>query len=153
MKIYLAARYTRRVELCSYANDLRDLGHEITSRWLNGLHETPSNRGLGPVDPHDSSPWALEDLEDVRAADCVVSFTEPARVEAGRGGRHVEYGFALGLGKRCIVVGHYENVFHCLPGIEFFETWPEAYEAVAVPHSDDLVDALHDWIHKGPATG
>lgn len=125
MKIYLAARYTRRVELCAYRDDLRAIGHVVTSRWLNGDHESPTNRGLGPVDPKDSMTWALEDIEDVRAAHCLIAFTEPARVEPGRGGRHVEYGMALGLGLQVAVVGHYENVFHCLPGVRFFSTWPE----------------------------
>lgn len=115
----------------AYAKDLEALGYVITSRWLLGNHETASNRGLGPVDPHDSMPWALEDIEDVISADIVISFTEPARVEAGRGGRHVEYGLALGLGKRCIVVGHRENVFHCLPQVEFYETWPAVYRVLS----------------------
>lgn len=133
VRVYFAARYTRRLEMVAYAADLEVTGFVITSRWLLGDHETPANRGLGPVDPHDSMPWALEDIEDVKSADIVISFTEPARVEPGRGGRHVEYGIALGLGKRCIVVGEYENVFHCLPAVEFYATWPEAYRALTVP--------------------
>ena len=130
MKIYLAARYTRRLELVQYAQDLDQIGHVVISRWLSGDHETPANRGLGPIDPVDSTPWALEDMEDVQAAHCVISFTEPPRTEYGRGGRHVEFGMALALGKRCIVVGHRENVFHCLPAVEFYETWQEALEGL-----------------------
>lgn len=125
MRIYLAARYTRRLELCGYARDLEAIGHVVTSRWLNGDHESPTNRGLGPVDPKDSMVWALEDIEDVRSAHCLIAFTEEARAEPGRGGRHVEYGIALGLGLQIGVVGHYENVFHCLPVVRFFPTWIE----------------------------
>jgi hypothetical protein len=38
MKIYLAARYSRRPEMCRYAQQLENLGYEVTSRWLNGTH-------------------------------------------------------------------------------------------------------------------
>ena len=36
MKIYLAARYSRREELCGYRSELEAIGHTVTSRWLNG---------------------------------------------------------------------------------------------------------------------
>ena len=36
MKIYLAARYSRIEELNVYAQELRDMGYEVTSRWLLG---------------------------------------------------------------------------------------------------------------------
>lgn len=37
---------------------------------------------------------------------------------------------ALALGKRAVVVGHRENVFHCLPEVEFFDAWPAARDAL-----------------------
>ena len=39
MKYYLAARYSRRLELCGYRADLAGLGIEVTSRWLSGSHQ------------------------------------------------------------------------------------------------------------------
>lgn len=33
MNIYLAARYSRREELLRYASDLREVNHEVTSRF------------------------------------------------------------------------------------------------------------------------
>lgn len=39
MKVYLAARYSRRVELCEYREQIRAAGHEVTSRWLDGDHQ------------------------------------------------------------------------------------------------------------------
>jgi hypothetical protein len=44
-RVYLAARYSRREELCRYADDLRAIGHTITSRWLDGNHQV-DDRGL-----------------------------------------------------------------------------------------------------------
>lgn len=63
----------------------------------------------------------IHDLEDLRAADTVISFTDEKG--GGKGGRHVEFGVALALEKRLILVGPRENVFHTLPEIEHYPTW------------------------------
>lgn len=72
----------------------------------------------------------MDDWEDVNAAKIVISFTEPPRSTANRGGRHVEFGIALANKARVIVVGHRENIFHWLPIVEFFKTWPEAVKVL-----------------------
>lgn len=114
MKIYLAARYSRRDQLRSVADELRRLGHTITSRWLETEWvNRPSDSCAAP--PEYRETYATVDMEDVRAADCVISFTE-APGDGSRGGRHVEFGLAVAWGKRLIVVGHRENLFHHLPG-------------------------------------
>jgi hypothetical protein len=41
-----------------------------------------------------------------------------------RGGKHVETGISLALGKRILLVGSAENVFHDLPDVEHFADWP-----------------------------
>jgi hypothetical protein len=90
--------------------------------------------------------FSAEDIADLLEADTIINFTEPPNGNgkgAGRGGRHVEFGVALGCEVlrqrhlpldsprfRLIVIGHRENVFHCLPCIEFYATWPEAMEAL-----------------------
>ncbi len=83
----------------------------VTARWISGAHETDA--GVPDLKA------ALEDIQDVEAADIVVSFTETGDVPGrSRGGRHVEFGYALAKGKRLIVVGTRENVFHHVPGVE-----------------------------------
>lgn len=134
MKIYLAARYSRRLELCEYRERLQELGHVVTSRWLNGGHQIAEMRvsDQGAEAPHDDRiRFALEDWDDLMAADCCISFTEPSRTGPTRGGRHVEFGGAIAAGKRVIVVGHHENVFHCLPQVEFFETFENVPPSLA----------------------
>ena len=42
-------------------------------------------------------------MDDLAAADTVVSFTSAA--SGGKGGRHVEFGLVLGLGKHLVVIG------------------------------------------------
>lgn len=120
MKIYLASRYSRRDQMRELAAELTRMGHEITSRWLET--EWVNRPGDGAAAPPEyREKYAAIDMEDVRAADCVVNFTE-APGDGSRGGRHVELGLAVAWGKRIIVVGHRENLFHHLPVVEFFNS-------------------------------
>lgn len=126
MKIYLAARYSRFPEMQVYAEELRRLKIEVTSRWIKGDQDIRASGNAHK--PHYSRLWAEEDLEDLHAADCVVSFTEGPEAVSGsasKGGRFVEFGLALALHKRVIVVGPKENVFHYLPTVEMFERWED----------------------------
>ena len=131
MRIYLSSRYSRLEELQGYAQELRQRGHEVTSRWLQRSRQAPTSL--------DDPAWvatARKDLEDVAAADTVVSFTQPRGGDNGGGGRHAEFGMGLALGKRMIVVGLAENLFHTLPSVEVYPTWPQALEGLGVPHGN-----------------
>lgn len=143
MRIYLAARYSRREELCIYRDQLRAIGHDVQARWLDGKHQL-SDKGVPIGDGGEAlvegvddgstqvqnaelrAKFACDDWEDVTGAEVVVSFTEPPRSNASRGGRHVEFGIALARESRVIVVGYRENIFHWLPQVEFFDTWEAA---------------------------
>lgn len=127
--IYLAARYSRREELCGYAEALKDLGAFVTSRWLNGNHQLDDSGLSEEAKQEERIRFACEDWEDLFQADICVSFTETPRGTNSRGGRHVEFGAAMAMGKECIVIGHRENVFHCLPGVAFYSTWEECLQA------------------------
>lgn len=142
MKFYLAARYSRREELAGYAEQLRELGHEVTSRWLDGSHEVGAD-GLSEEAPgQQRRRFAEEDWADLRAAEVVINFTEPSRSTASRGGRHVEFGAALAWGKLVHVVGHRENVFHCLGQVAFWETWLDLLIALRTEEAErQLLDA------------
>ena len=125
MKIYLAARYSRLEELQGYAEELRAAGHNITARWLEGDHqmdETAQGDDTFSV-PIEGQQVAIDDFEDVVKADAVISFSEPPRTALTRGGRHVEFGVGLGLGKLLLLVGPRENVFHTMPQVMQFWTW------------------------------
>ena len=129
MRVYLAARFSRKGELNGYAAELAVMGHEMTSRWLTGVHEwTGVADNEIPVD--EQQRFAVEDFEDIERADVMVCFTEPPHAGPARGGRHVEAGYALGIHKRLIVVGWRENVFYALPAVEFFPTWEMARNTV-----------------------
>lgn len=155
MNIYLAARYSRREELCGYRSQLAALGFTVQARWLNGEHQLSNNgtpigekgealvegtlRSGETLSPEEQTEraaalrqqFAQDDWEDVNAAEIVISFTEAPRSSANRGGRHVEYGIALANSARVIVIGHRENIFHWLPCVEFHETWEAALKALS----------------------
>jgi len=135
--VYLAARYSRRLELCSYRSDLEDLGHKITSRWLNGSHQI-DDKGVpigddgerrfemgDPALSHWREHFATEDVADVLAAEMLIAFTEEPRSGNSRGGRHVELGIAIGAGKNVVVIGPRENVFCWLPQVDWHGSWAE----------------------------
>lgn len=120
MKFYLAGRYSKREQLKWLAAELRRMGHTVTARWLEtGWVNRPDQSSAAP--PEYRQKYALIDLEDVAGADVVVSLTEGPG-EASRGGRHVEFGYALALGKKLVVIGYRENLFHEHPAVEFHTT-------------------------------
>lgn len=118
MRIYLAARYSRRTEMQEIAERLRKYGCIVTSRWIEGRHDGMPDKQC-----------AEEDVRDVIAADVLISFTNEPRTPT-RGGRHVEFGIALHRSMRLIIVGPREHVFHYLGKVEHFETTEEMMEAL-----------------------
>jgi hypothetical protein len=70
------------------------------------------------------------------AADAVIIFTEIPNATPATGGRHVEFGLALAQGKRVIVVGPRENVFHyLLPDSQIFATWNKEFATIRRQHT------------------
>lgn len=136
MKLYFAARFSRRLELWTYRDDAISLGHEVTSRWLDrdirlARDGTVTDSAGEPIyiPPGETfqrmrTQMAGEDLWDIYAADEVVVFTEdPYTPRLSRGGRHVEMGYALGLAKPITVIGPYENPYMWLSHVGHWDSW------------------------------
>jgi hypothetical protein len=128
MKFYLAARYSRHPEMQGVRDVLRGMGHEVTSRWID-LHTTITgdhSKSFTPEilnsRPEECQIVGVHDLEDIRAADAIVFFSENG-APGMKGGRFVEWGYAYALQKRMILVGRRENVFHTLPEVEWYPNW------------------------------
>lgn len=126
MKIYLAARFSRKEEMAEFARRLESVGHVITSSWVFGGEE-----GLTLPEVSDL------DLNDVLRADMVLSWTEALGSYNRGGGRHTEFGIALALGKYNWLVGEREQIFH----------HDERVRAFA--HLDDVILALKEEGSKG----
>ena len=112
MKVYLAGRFGDRETLRELRGVLARVGVTVTSRWLDSGHQSD--------DPTDAerSQYAREDLYDIDDADVLVLWNPAHHHRSGRGGRHVELGYALAKRKRVILIGQRENVFHYLPHVE-----------------------------------
>ncbi len=123
MNIYLASRYGRRDKMREYRDRIELAGHRVTSRWIDT--EWVDDGESACVAPGDeASAWAENDMEDVQRADCVVSFSSGG--VGGRGGRHAEFGMGLIQGKRMILVGPPEHVFHFHRRVEQVPDWETA---------------------------
>lgn len=118
MRIYLAARFGRRVEMRAIALRLLELGHDITSRWVWSDNKHVDD-GVNVPEPLLARGFADDDLEDLSNAQLVISFMEPPGV-ASRGGRHTEFGYALAKGKQLWIVGQPEHIFHTLLRVQIF---------------------------------
>jgi nucleoside 2-deoxyribosyltransferase len=136
MRIYLAAQFRRREELAGHVPAFEAAGHEVTSRWLG--QDTPADGKMTNHEPETNVRFAEHDLEDVDAADALVFFAEDPLIGIPRGGRHVEFGWALASGKKIAVVGPRENVFHWLLPTEAIHASVEA-----------LLVAGEDGFHHG----
>lgn len=131
MKFYIAARFSRRPECNQLAHELQALGHTITSRWVkpDSDHVAPTGLSQQAADA-ERQRFALEDLLDVQECDAVVSLMEEPRNNS-RGGRHVEFGVGLGMGKALYIIGPRETVFHHLPEVKHFDSVREFLACVA----------------------
>jgi nucleoside 2-deoxyribosyltransferase len=115
--LYVAAPFPYRSTAQRVMRRLEAAGFAVTSTWLK---------------EHDTSDEASARvcLADVHRADALV-LLNPLGFEAmGTGGRHVEFGYALALGRPCLVVGRRSNMFHHLSS------------SVTVCRLETLLDAL-----------
>jgi hypothetical protein len=133
MKVYLAAQYPRRDEMREVARELDKRGVQVTSRWLQ--ENLSLKTQLPDLTDIDLRQFAEVDSEDIKAADALVLFSEDPLVGLPRGTHHTEFGYALGLGKRTIVVGGYENVFHYLPGVIHYASLGDFLDAEGIQNA------------------
>jgi nucleoside 2-deoxyribosyltransferase len=115
MKFYLAASYGKKASARAARNVIEALGHEVTSRWIDGQSATPD----ADSDKH-CIEWALTDLQDINECDVAVVFTDKPSTT---GGFYTEFGYAYAIRKKIVVIGPRRNIFMMLPNIMHFEDW------------------------------
>lgn len=158
-RIYLAARYSKNPEMRGVRDVLQGLGYQVTSRWIDchtdvvGDFTSSFTPEFLNERPDLCGPLGQHDLDDLSAADCVISFTYPAGQDGGKGGRHVEFGYGLALSKRMILVGPRQHVFHTLPQVEHFTDWPRFVMSIATnvidPGGKSYAEAADDMFRGG----
>ena len=111
-KFYIASLFSELELTHDNALQIEDrLGWECTSSWVEGKEDGMSRYDISKMD-----------LEDVQKADALVIISHPRSTPQPGGGRWVEFGYALALGKTCYVVGPYENVFCHGEGVKVYPT-------------------------------
>jgi nucleoside 2-deoxyribosyltransferase len=122
---YFAARYSRHAELRAYRDQLLEAFPDagVTSGWIDPRPGDEEDCAPDMLDTEPARCWQFADIDlaDIDAADIFVSFTGPV----GRGGRHIEHGYAMARGLRIVIVGPRDNIFHCAPDTEVYPSWPE----------------------------
>lgn len=117
LRVYISTRSARAEEARGVARRVVDeAGAMVVSRWI-----LPEARLLTEV------ALATVCLEDLCRANTLLSLGD----SGGRGGRHAEFGFALGRSYRILVVGAREHVLHRLP-------------SAMIRHFDDVDAAIRD---------
>lgn len=144
-KVYLAAPYSARDKMRQIRRILQNYGWVVTSSWLDDTH--PLRPGVINTAPEQSDEYAAarvaQDLADIDEADVLMLFTSawvttyfsvPFESTLS-GGRHVETGYALAKGKRVVLVGQPENIFH--RGLPASDNFAEAERLLRyVPESE-----------------
>lgn len=113
---YIAGRYGRRKEFKEYAEILKNYDIDVLSTWLEGKHE--NKEGHGTRDEMEQ--WSNDDITDIIRSKLFICFTEDREAGYTSGGRHVEFGYALCLEKKIILIGQRENIFYNYYNIEQF---------------------------------
>jgi nucleoside 2-deoxyribosyltransferase len=118
LKVYVASHDQNTAIII--ADAIRDAGHKIVSTWLEEDMTAPLTASC-------RARIAAKDLREIRKADVLVLEAAPVGCHVP-GGKHVELGYALALGKTVLVVGRKENIFHWHDDVHVFAS---TYEAVA----------------------
>lgn len=111
MKFYIAAHDKELAQ--DQAKELISLGFEVTSKWHSKEFLATGSHSLA-----ERFEIAIEDLNDIKRADCLLLLSGPDKYS---GGKFVEAGIAYGLGKPVYFKGHRENML-----CHLFEEWGAA---------------------------
>lgn len=114
--VYVASRFEDKDQAREVRAALAAGGVDCTSRWLEQESKTEAN------EQDRRRFYAGMDLEDILSADALVLLDPKETHRTGTGGRHVETGYAIAAGRRVLILGARENVFHSLEQVTVHET-------------------------------
>jgi hypothetical protein len=131
VRYYFAAQFARNPEMRKYRDELLAAkpDHVVTSRWIDqhgGQQESAFSVEVLTADPENCWKFGQHDLEDLDNSDTIVAFTGSG--SGGKGGRHVEWGYAIAQALRLVVIGPRDNIFYTHPDAERYENWEEFFE-------------------------
>lgn len=126
LRVYMAGAYVDAERLVGVKRRMQEIGFEVTSRWIG-------KAAAGKPYESDFSDEAKVDYADIDKADFLIIDT----FGKTRGGREWEGGYAIGKGKRVMVVGPVIHPFHAMCRLRFPD-WEAAlaYLAQRLEHGD-----------------
>jgi hypothetical protein len=126
LKLYVASH--SKDQALQVASRLRAHGHIVTSRWID--FDSKFGHGISQYTDDEREALALMDEEDVHSAEDGLVLVAESEGRTVPGGKHVETGIALGLGRLIFVLGRRENVFHWHPRVSRFDNLEALVEAL-----------------------
>lgn len=105
MRIYLASNWQSQSRIRKVRDSLVRLGHTVCSNWLS----EDNAQAFSELTTKRRQMYSYRDIGEVVSCDLLIIDTAE---ESTSGGREVEYGMALALGKSVWVIGPDRNIFH-----------------------------------------
>lgn len=133
MRAYIAARFEQKTEMKSLIPLFEANNIQVRARWLDETISPTSQ--LSDLAPDYCAEQAQVDLDDIKACDIFVFFADSV-AKTTRGGKHFEAGYASGLGKRVIVIGPPENIFHYLPEVIQYASLCDFLDAEGIQNAE-----------------
>jgi hypothetical protein len=123
MSAYVAARWDDRKLAMEAAAQLRDAGIVIHSTWLSPRDDQSMDtlKAEGNI-VIEARARALMDVHEIAKSNLFVQLSPEAGFRNSTGGKHVELGIAIALGKTIYIIGQRENVFHYHPSCRLVPT-------------------------------
>lgn len=119
MIFYVSSNWGSQQRMQDVRFKLRALGHEVRSGWLDEA-EAQSFESLSPAMRQE---FSYRDLGEVLTADILTIDTAEMSLS---GGREVEFGAAVALGKETWLVGQPRNIFHTIAKRQFAD-WGDVF--------------------------
>lgn len=109
---YIAAPWSEREEARKVARGIEvTTGLRCCSGWLSEEYDDKKN--MADLPPQYLGNCAVRDLQDIGQADVFIALCDGK--DKRHGGRHAEFGIALSMGRKVILVGEPEHIFHYHP--------------------------------------
>lgn len=123
MRAYIAAPWDNKPEAARIREHLATMDIGCTATWI----DIDLEAGYFAARPEEES---VRDFDEVAWADLFFMYVPDP--DTSRGGRDVELGLALALGKLIVLIGTRRCVFHFHPDVRHFPGLPEWIAATSI---------------------
>jgi nucleoside 2-deoxyribosyltransferase len=135
VRAYIAARFEQKAEMKALVPVFAANNIQVRAHWLDETVSSTSQ--LSDLTPAYCAEQAQVDLDDIDACDIFVLFGDKVP-KTIRGGKHVEFGYALAKGKRVVVIGPQENIFQYLPHVVRYRSLEDFLDAEGIQTNEGI---------------